>query len=982
MDYHFNEDLAIENLIKELGEEDFYSIPVIPRYKLIERERIRLHMIRDAEVIEHARVATLQTRALLKSSREKYIKEDPTVLHRRRNIRIVKDSALKEVEPFPRYIPEAGIYTFRNSTLLSLKGEFEDIVDDIRNKKDFVMINSLYGFFYLVINDRLVYSSRSFGLHQDYFERSMTGGLKYFDNMVEKLVKDSYGYEEIFDENVQVYTRLAIRFTYIVNPKCIDNWGINQTELDLRFCKLFCASDTNIDCLVQCSNYLWNVDINNLDNFISYNKDKLVILEPKSYVNDVLNINSYYDLQVSDLSPNKYFDVFNYDIVLMYNEHMGVLHSFVGLFDLYKNTRRTPLKKSRSKFLTVVFDIECYFNPRSDSDNINIPYLCCYCYIIDNEPSEVYNIRGKDSILIMLNNIVEYCTTNCINKVELIAHNGGNYDFHYIISSLVRPSIIKDIILRNNSFISFTFVLETVKFCVKDSYAFLLCSLSNAAKAFLNNPDIGKTDFPHHEVQSEKDLDRVFNKWSSVDENINIKYDKNNMMITSDNIIKYKDKSESKKLIDWSIEYCVNDVIVLADVWIAFKQATKDIFGVAIVDTSYTLAGMSFNLFKANLFEGIYLYHPSRDDYFNLRSALYGGRCVSSNGVHKNVICLDVKSLYPAAMSFYNQPYGEFYKVKKRDKDRLGVYYVTVIPTKNPKSNFFPLKNSSNEVSYYLDGVVVYQSWYTSVDIDIGVNEGHNIMYTSFDSETGDIGYEWESKGKIFLEYIQNVLYKYKLQFEQENNKVKRQVIKIIMNSLWGKFAQKWLDDEHYIKHTSEVNFDEEESYVIWDTDYSLVKNKLFTEFGSKPIQNGLFTLSWSRYHMKKIWDACVEEGTECLYSDTDSIFVSKEDFNTNAEFILNSEVKKVIGDDIGQLEIEAELDILFCAGKKQYYGYNSDMVTKKRFKGIPSKYIVPEMYSFLLESKDHRVQVEFLKLKKIWGAVKGYMENKTVKAT
>jgi hypothetical protein len=29
---------------------------------------------------------------------------------------------------------------------------------------------------------------------------------------------------------------------------------------------------------------------------------------------------------------------------------------------------------------------------------------------------------------------------------------------------------------------------------------------------------------------------------------------------------------------------------------------------------------------------------------------LVGGRCISLNGIYENILCLDVKSLYPAAM--------------------------------------------------------------------------------------------------------------------------------------------------------------------------------------------------------------------------------------------------------------------------------------------------------------------------------------------
>jgi hypothetical protein len=101
---------------------------------------------------------------------------------------------------------------------------------------------------------------------------------------------------------------------------------------------------------------------------------------------------------------------------------------------------------------------------------------------------------------------------------------------------------------------------------------------------------------------------------------------------------------------------------------------------------------------------------------------------------------------------------------------------------------------------------------------------------------------------------------------------------------------------------------------------------------------------------------------------------------------MFNGKECSVIGSDVGQLEIEYIFDQLLCVGKKQYIGYytNKDGLkqTKQRFKGIPSRYITPEMYSHLIKSSDATVRVSFLKFKRLYGAVEGYIEHKTVKST
>lgn len=74
-------------------------------------------------------------------------------------------------------------------------------------------------------------------------------------------------------------------------------------------------------------------------------------------------------------------------------------------------------------------------------------------------------------------------------------------------------------------------------------------------------------------------------------------------------------------------------------------------FKTNIAGQTKTLAGLSFKIFKSFLQPGIEFPHPRKNDYSNIGEALIGGRCISVNGIHGNGLCLDVKSLYPAAMA-------------------------------------------------------------------------------------------------------------------------------------------------------------------------------------------------------------------------------------------------------------------------------------------------------------------------------------------
>jgi hypothetical protein len=334
-------------------------------------------------------------------------------------------------------------------------------------------------------------------------------------------------------------------------------------------------------------------------------------------------------------------------------------------------------------------------------------------------------------------------------------------------------------------------------------------------------------------------------------------------------------------------------------------------------------------------------------------------------------------------MAYYDQPYGQCRKVTDEVPSELGIYYCHVEPIEMNGHGFFPLKNNGDVTYKYTKSS--YQAWYTSVDIQIGRFEGHTIQVVPF--EDIYVGYSWKHKGKIFKDYIQNILYKLKLMYEQQNDEEKREVIKIIMNSLWGKFAQKWMDQTYSIRSEEYCDMERDECHAIFDTDYFLVKGTQEKLISSKPVQNGVFTLSWARYHMYQLWHKCTTPDAVCLYSDTDSLFIESKYLKNENTIELNDVEVPVIGKQMGQLDVECVFEELICVGKKQYIGKYWDtkenrIEYKKRFKGVPLQYVKPELYAHLIQSPTNTAQIKFLKFKREYGCVHGYNEMKTVRQT
>ena len=898
------------------------------------------------------------------------------------------------------------IQGFRKKTIENMVPQMEEIWRRANAHQDVQRSASGYMMFHLWTGNKRQAGTRAVSVASGVAEN-----LPYLwdalDQLIDDINKVKAGYSHLFKGEIS-YMHFYFKANYYPNPKSVINWGVDIRPIERReYFNIFTASDNKINCVVQCGQRLFGSEFNGkcIDDIIKIAKQhnkSICIMKPHTSIRHLSDITEYKDLVIEANSPVKKFTHIQTNTIylLHYDAHLGIIEDMREPKKHIHYTQFRPMTQyPKCHKITMIFDIECYFDP--DKNTKHIPYLACACFIYSEKgkpdrPGNVIEFEGKDCIAQM----IEYAVLNVnefngIKDIELVAHNGGGYDFHYILTSMYDPSVVKNIIMRNNNFISFQFKHQHVTFHVKDSMNFIPFSLKKAAESFLGIDD-HKTDFPHHEVKSQEDLQRVFNEWIKIDESVHMDIDKEKekMFITINHYMDYNESKEAKKLIDWARMYCTNDVIVLAKVWIKFKESVHDVFGCEIVNQTITLAGLSFRLFEAHLpsyMEGmghsqsVKLYHPNKKDFMNMRKSLVGGRCISINGVYSNVSALDVKSLYPAAMAYYDQPYGQYRNVTEEVPDELGIYYCRVEPAAvNKGHGFFPLKHGNEMV--YTHTLEPFERWYTSVDMEIGRLEGHKITAIPYDDKEY-VGYSWKHKGKIFKNYIEGVLYKLKLMYEREKNKQKREVIKIIMNSLWGKFAQKWMDHAFSIRLEENCDMEKDECYLIFDTNYFLVKSKVEKIIGSKPVQNGVFTLSWARYHMYHLWKKIAHPNALCIYSDTDSMFVETKHINKDSVFTLDGQIMPVIGKKMGQLEIEHVFDDLICVGKKQYIGRywddeKGEIAYKKRFKGVPLNYVKPELYAHLIKSPTKTAQIKFLKFKREYGCVHGYYEKKTVTQT
>lgn len=193
----------------------------------------------------------------------------------------------------------------------------------------------------------------------------------------------------------------------------------------------------------------------------------------------------------------------------------------------------------------------------------------------------------------------------------------------------------------------------------------------------------------------------------------------------------------------------------------------------------------------------------------------------------------------------------------------------------------------------------------------------------------------------IFTEYV-NYFYALRWKYREEGNLVFELLVKYLLNSLYGKFAQ-WIRESREVEDITCEGYYRNEilnlTTGLFDIEYKLF-NKIIYEYGEKPAKNTLIAIpahitEWARHI---IWSIIEGIGPEkVIYCDTDSIKIRKSDLQY-LKYPLDP--KK-----LGSLKIEEETDHLTVLGPKMYLTDHG-----QKIKGIPqaAKKIGEKSFEFL----------------------------------
>jgi len=319
-----------------------------------------------------------------------------------------------------------------------------------------------------------------------------------------------------------------------------------------------------------------------------------------------------------------------------------------------------------------------------------------------------------------------------------------------------------------------------------------------------------------------------------------------------------------------------------------------------------TIASLSMYKFRKQFLKDN-LFSPTtrtgeKDEFFSKSYA--GGRveCFRS-GVHDKVYVYDVNSLYPSVMVKADIPVCLPIKTKTFSIKSCGFYKLSFIQTNKNLPPVLWIK-SKNGLEFVYEGIGVFHT----AEIKLLLQVGGEIKI--------DYGYVFPKTKKVFKEFIEH----YYAERMKYKGKPMDYCFKILMNSLYGKFAQKQ-KTKKLVKWDYET-FRENKDSVVWSPymeEKGIYEIEEEREIRHRAVHISSIITTLSRVALYKYFLLCPDD---LIYCDTDSVHTLKPLPN-----------KYLDEKKLGFLKKEADGEKGCYIGRKQYI-----IGEKKKFKGIPIK--------------------------------------------
>nr|YP_010561573.1 hypothetical protein OSR58_mgp17 [Ganoderma flexipes]UYX56944.1 hypothetical protein [Ganoderma flexipes] len=388
----------------------------------------------------------------------------------------------------------------------------------------------------------------------------------------------------------------------------------------------------------------------------------------------------------------------------------------------------------------------------------------------------------------------------------IYAHNLSKFDIIFVFNYLAKLSftdrfkikpIIKDgriisIDIRNEHGISLKF---------RDSYLMLTESLLKLSKTF-------KCEI--------KMMEPVLISCSDPN---NQKYVQNNINHYTKEVLKIVDFLEWKKMI---ILYCENDSVILHQILLKFRELVFKNWGINI-ENYPTISSLAFAIFRKKYLKENMIPITSGKVFDFIKESFTGGATDVYKFYGENIKVYDANALYPTKMKSNKFPIGaiNLFEGDITILDQENTYWIADSSVKTKNDLYYPYLQIHQKINGQKRTISPNGSW----NMKIHCCEYHNSL-EHYDISIRN-GYYFE-KGDLFSEFVDDL---YKLRLSYPKGDPMNLTCKLIMNSLFGRFAMKpIITTQSFMSKKDFIKLTENTKYEI-DDFLDLEANGLFVSY-------------------------------------------------------------------------------------------------------------------------------------------------------
>lgn len=571
------------------------------------------------------------------------------------------------------------------------------------------------------------------------------------------------------------------------------------------------------------------------------------------------------------------------------------------------------------------------------------------------------------------------------HSCQIWFHNFSGYDGRFIFFELTKYENLEySVMAKGSRFMQIKVkVSKDVQLTFRDFMLHCPGSLAKNAQAYLGVKDNdGKQFFPYTFNTTMNVFLKYNGPWPDM------KHYEPELMPTATRakfLVWYEQqKSKTFDLIETLRDYCVSDVNLLARVMVKYEKSMVEQNNLSPLDST-TLPSYSFKLWKLQYYLGNELYklapmYPlSYENYSLVKKAYRGGktdvrRLYYERDDDESLRYVDFNSMYPACMLETEFPVGQ----PKMLRDQQ------LPPVNDPywKTDFIGIVCVDIKVTGYMHHPLLCSNVTSKLTFDLhdltqtvicSIELSEALTNYKYELVKVHWAFEYPKKHKLFecIEkwYSQRQLYKSNAATAKSLGRdslewsVKADCLKLLMNSLYGKFGENPNKLDLVIdKLPLEKDRPDERDGYRWVRGFPVNQtdtHKTYTSYYApdessqsnnlKPtnVVIAAFITAQGRIRLNK---ALSYFGTKILYHDTDS-FIFVDDQNVDLDTVFDFKVTPEL--DLGLLkdELEGEEMSRFIALAPKTYAYETENnnSTKQviKMKGVQKNYSVDSIIDF-----------------------------------